>query len=111
MSAAAPGRPEPVAEVDLPPQTPAAFQVATGCSDAELADVEAYLALLSEWNGKINLVGPSALAEFWPRHAFDSAQLLRLAPEADAPPDEELSTPPAQERAISTLQGARIDLP
>ena len=44
--------------------------------------METYLALLTEWNGKMNLVGPSALAEFWPRHAFDSAQLLRLAPEA-----------------------------
>jgi 16S rRNA (guanine527-N7)-methyltransferase len=80
MSAAR--RPEPVAEADAPPQTPGEFQAATGCSDAELADVQAYLALLTEWNGKMNLVGPSALAEFWPRHAFDSAQLLRLAPEA-----------------------------
>lgn len=68
--------------VDSPPQTPAAFQAATGCSDAQLADMEAYLALLTEWNGKMNLVGPSALAEFWSRHAYDSAQLLRLAPEA-----------------------------
>jgi 16S rRNA (guanine527-N7)-methyltransferase len=65
-----------------PPQTPAAFQAATGCSDAQLADMEAYLALLSEWNEMMNLVGPSALAEFWPRHAFDSAQLLGLAPNA-----------------------------
>lgn len=68
--------------VDSPPQTPAAFQAATGCSDVQLADMEAYLALLTEWNGKMNLVGPSALAEFWSRHAYDSAQLLRLAPEA-----------------------------
>ena len=69
-------------EADLPPLTPAAFQAATGCGDARLADMQAYLALLTEWNSKMNLVGPSALAEFWPRHAFDSAQLLRLAPEA-----------------------------
>ena len=74
------GRPEAVPET--PPQTAAEFQAATGCSAAALADVQAYLALLSEWNEKMNLVGPSALAEFWPRHAFDSAQLLRLAPEA-----------------------------
>lgn len=74
--------PETRVKFDPPPQTPAAFQGATGCSDAQLADVQAYLALLTEWNGKMNLVGPSALAEFWPRHAFDSAQLLRLAPEA-----------------------------
>jgi 16S rRNA (guanine527-N7)-methyltransferase len=65
-----------------PPQTAAEFQAATGCTDAQRADVEAYLALLSEWNEKMNLVGPSALAEFWPRHAYDSAQLLPFAPEA-----------------------------
>ncbi len=68
--------------VDLPPQTPPAFQAATGCSDGQLADMQAYLSLLTEWSGRMNLVGPSALAEFWPRHAYDSAQLLRLAPEA-----------------------------
>ena len=69
--------------VDAPPQASAAFQDAVGASDAQMADLEAYLALLTEWNGKMNLVGPSALAEFWPRHAYDSAQLLRLAPEAN----------------------------
>ena len=67
---------------ETPPQTPAAFQAAMGCTDAQLADVQAYLALLTEWNEKMNLVGPSALAEFWPRHAFDSAQLLRFSGEA-----------------------------
>ena len=36
----------------------------------------AYRELLAEWNENMNLVGPSALAEFWPRHAYDSAQLL-----------------------------------
>jgi 16S rRNA (guanine527-N7)-methyltransferase len=86
MSAAAPRRPEPVPGTQLAfapaPQTPAAFQAAVGASDAQRAEVEAYLGLLTEWNGKMNLVGPSALAEFWPRHAFDSAQLLRFAPEA-----------------------------
>lgn len=30
----------------------------------------------------MNLVGPSALDEFWNRHAYDSAQLQELAPEA-----------------------------
>ena len=69
--------------VEPPPQTAAALQAVVGASDAQMADLEAYLALLTEWNGKMNLVGPSALAEFWPRHAYDSAQLLRLAPEAN----------------------------
>ena len=70
-------------QFDPPPQTPAAFQAATGCSDAQLADMLTYLVLLTAWNEKMNLVGPSALAEFWPRHAYDSAQLLKLAPEAN----------------------------
>jgi 16S rRNA (guanine527-N7)-methyltransferase len=65
-----------------PPQTAAAFRAAVGASDAQMADIEAYLGLLIEWNEKMNLVGPSALAEFWPRHAYDSAQLLDFAPEA-----------------------------
>jgi 16S rRNA (guanine527-N7)-methyltransferase len=30
----------------------------------------------------MNLVGPATLSEFWNRHAWDSAQLLRLAPDA-----------------------------
>src|SRR5215469_9516584 len=73
-------RPEPMALP--PPQTAAAFQAAVGASGAQMADLQAYLALLIEWNEKMNLVGPSALAEFWPRHAYDSAQLLRFAPDA-----------------------------
>jgi 16S rRNA (guanine527-N7)-methyltransferase len=69
---------EPIA----PPQDAAAFQTAVGATQAQMADMNAFLALLTEWNGKMNLVGPSALAAFWPRHAFDSAQLLRMRPEA-----------------------------
>ena len=34
--------------------------------------------MLAEAARHMNLVGPSALAEFWPRHAWDSAQLLPL---------------------------------
>jgi len=65
-----------------PPRTAAEFQATWGASDAQMTDLEAYRVLLADWNENMNLVGPSALAEFWPRHAFDSAQLLRLAPEA-----------------------------
>lgn len=60
----------------------AAFQHATGCSAQALQDVEAYRALLEDWNGRMNLVGPSALSQFWLRHAYDSAQLLDHAPSA-----------------------------
>ena len=59
-----------------------AFQAATGASEAVLADLEAFRTLLEDWNGRMNLVGPSALGEFWLRHAYDSAQILAIEPEA-----------------------------
>lgn len=62
----------------------AAFRAAVQASDAQMADMRAFLELLSEWNGRMNLVGPSALGEFWMRHALDSAQLRLLTPEAEA---------------------------
>ena len=58
------------------------FAKAARATDAQMADLEAFLALLIEWNGKMNLVGPATLPDFWNRHAWDSAQLLRLAPNA-----------------------------
>jgi 16S rRNA (guanine527-N7)-methyltransferase len=38
--------------------------------------------LLADWNERMNLVGPATLEVFWNRHAWDSAQLLSLAPDA-----------------------------
>jgi 16S rRNA (guanine527-N7)-methyltransferase len=61
---------------------PAEFQPATGASPRAVEDMERYRALLADWSGRMNLVGPSALEAFWPRHALDCAQLLALAPEA-----------------------------
>jgi 16S rRNA (guanine527-N7)-methyltransferase len=61
---------------------PGDFARDTGASPEAMADMERFLARLSEANRDMNLVGPSALPEFWLRHALDSAQLLRLAPEA-----------------------------
>jgi 16S rRNA (guanine527-N7)-methyltransferase len=58
------------------PFGPAEFAAATGSGPAVMADMTRYLALLTTWNGRMNLVGPSALAEFWLRHAYDSAQLV-----------------------------------
>jgi 16S rRNA (guanine527-N7)-methyltransferase len=66
----------------VPAFGPEDFRVLTGATPMQMADLHDFLALLAEWNGKMNLVGPSALAEFWGRHAFDSAQLLTFAPEA-----------------------------
>ncbi|HEY3797926.1 MAG TPA: 16S rRNA (guanine(527)-N(7))-methyltransferase RsmG [Caulobacteraceae bacterium] len=64
------------------PTDAAAFAAATGATPAQLADLERFRATLADWNQRINLMGPAGLAEFWPRHAFDSAQLLGLAPTA-----------------------------
>ena len=65
-----------------PPVDAAAFKAALGATDAQIADLEAFRALLEDWNQRMNLVGPSALAAFWPRHTYDSAQLLARAPDA-----------------------------
>jgi 16S rRNA (guanine527-N7)-methyltransferase len=67
-----------------PPSTAAEVQSVLAATDAQIADLESFRALVAEWNARINLVGPSALAQFWPRHAYDSAQLLALAPRARA---------------------------
>jgi 16S rRNA (guanine527-N7)-methyltransferase len=58
------------------------FAAASGATPAQLADLERYRQLLAEWNEVMNLVGPATLPDFWNRHAWDSAQLLRLDPAA-----------------------------
>jgi 16S rRNA (guanine527-N7)-methyltransferase len=44
-----------------------------------LEQLDAYAALLGEWQQRMNLVGPSTLPHIWERHFADSAQLLALA--------------------------------
>jgi 16S rRNA (guanine527-N7)-methyltransferase len=60
----------------------AEFQAETGATSAQMTDLNAFREALADWNTRMNLVGPSALPEFWRRHAYDSAQLLVLEPEA-----------------------------
>lgn len=60
----------------------AEFQNAFSATDSQIADLQRFHDLLFDWNQRMNLVGPSARAEFWSRHVLDSAQLLRLAPDA-----------------------------
>ena len=60
----------------------AAFRAHTGASETQIADLTAFLGMLTEANAVMNLVGPDSLPDFWNRHAWDSAQLLALAPEA-----------------------------
>ena len=65
------------AETEHGPVTDAAsFQRATIATAVQMADLESFRGLLADWNDRMNLVGPSALNDFWGRHAYDSAQLL-----------------------------------
>ncbi len=59
---------------------PEAFQKETGVSRETLARLQAYADLLTLWNKKINLVGPSTVPDLWARHKLDSAQLFPLIP-------------------------------
>lgn len=51
-----------------------------GVSRETLERLQAYLDLLVRWQAKINLVGPSTLADPWRRHILDSGQLWRWWP-------------------------------
>ena len=58
------------------------FRQAAGASDAHIADLKSFVDLLTEANEVMNLVGPDSIPDFWNRHAWDSAQLLALRPDA-----------------------------
>ncbi|MBY0562674.1 MAG: 16S rRNA (guanine(527)-N(7))-methyltransferase RsmG [Hyphomonadaceae bacterium] len=60
----------------------AAFEHDLGVSHETSERLETHRRLLAEWSGRMNLVGPKELEAFWSRHALDSAQLLKLAPNA-----------------------------
>jgi 16S rRNA (guanine527-N7)-methyltransferase len=60
---------------------PAGFAALTGVSRETLARLEAYAALLAQWNQRINLVSRDSLRDPWRRHFLDSAQLLPFVPE------------------------------
>ena len=61
---------------------PEEFQRLTGAAPERMAELQAFLDHLTEANEVMNLVGPDTIPDFWNRHAWDSAQLLDLAPEA-----------------------------
>ena len=62
--------------------TPAEFQALTGASPSQIADLETFAVRLAEANAVMNLVGPDTIPDVWNRHYWDSAQLLKLAPDA-----------------------------
>ncbi|MEJ6789414.1 16S rRNA (guanine(527)-N(7))-methyltransferase RsmG [Brevundimonas sp. BR2-1] len=47
-----------------------------------MADLESFIARLTEANAVMNLVGPDSLPDVWNRHIWDSAQLLEMRPNA-----------------------------
>jgi len=76
MSAAAPPDAAPAL------MTAAEFARRSRATPEQMADLERFLELLTAGNAVMNLVGPASLPDFWNRHAWDSAQLLRIAPDA-----------------------------
>lgn len=63
-----------------PPLGPEEFQRALGVSRETLDRLAAYVALLRDWNRRINLVSVASLGDPWRRHILDSAQLWHLCP-------------------------------
>jgi 16S rRNA (guanine527-N7)-methyltransferase len=64
----------------VPDVTPdaAAFRAKWNVSRETLERLDAYVALLRKWNGRINLVSPRSMGTVWQRHIADSAQLHAL---------------------------------
>ena len=60
--------------------TPAEFSREFDVSRETCERLEAYIALLTRWNARINLVAPATIGAVWTRHIADSAQLFDLAP-------------------------------
>ena len=44
--------------------------------------LKSYVALLLQWQQRINLISPATIPEIWTRHILDSVQLLKLKPQA-----------------------------
>ena len=60
------------------------FHRATGDSRETLDRLDAYVALLTKWQRRINLVAPASLGDVWRRHLLDSAQLAEHLPAVPA---------------------------
>lgn len=59
----------------------AALRLVSVSRETELR-LDAYVALLLQWQAKTNLIAPSTLPQLWTRHIADSLQLAELAPSA-----------------------------
>jgi 16S rRNA (guanine527-N7)-methyltransferase len=63
---------------------PEDFAAAFRVSRETLARLATYEQLLERWQKSVNLVAPRSLSQVWHRHFADSAQLVRLAPQASS---------------------------
>ena len=73
--------------IDVPRETVTSdeFRAVTGVAEGVCDRIGLYLGLLEKWQARINLVGPSTMADPWRRHVLDSAQLLPLLPDRPGP--------------------------
>jgi len=72
----APGKPK----LPNPLFGPEEFAEKTGVSRETLSRLKAYADILTDWNGRHNLVSASTVGDAWQRHFWDSAQLVPLIP-------------------------------
>ena len=56
------------------------FIAETGVSRETAVRFDVWRAVLEKWSGRINLVGPKTLNDFWRRHALDSIQVMDAMP-------------------------------
>ncbi len=59
------------------------FERAAGVSHETALRFEIWRALLEKWSTRINLVSRPTLADFWSRHALDSAQVAGFVPDTE----------------------------
>src|SRR3954464_590487 len=69
---------KPESRGELTPDKTAALALTPVSRETE-ARLDRYVALLMEWQAKINLVAPSTLPHLWTRHISDSLQVVSLA--------------------------------
>jgi 16S rRNA (guanine527-N7)-methyltransferase len=62
------------------PLAPAELAAVLELDDAVMARLERYVAMLMDWQDRLNLVARSTLDDPWRRHVLDSAQLQRYLP-------------------------------
>ncbi|WP_022723958.1 16S rRNA (guanine(527)-N(7))-methyltransferase RsmG, partial [Rhodopseudomonas sp. B29] len=74
-------QPQCAYEEDLAADKAAALRLAPISRETE-ARLDAYVALLQQWQAKTNLIASSTLPQLWTRHIADSLQLAELAPSA-----------------------------